>query len=253
MKFTVGADPEVFAMKGGKYISAIDRMPGTKEEPFPIEEGGALQVDNVACEFNTAPATTPKGFSSAVVAPLRRIEAMLAEQGLTVADVAYAKFELDQLEDYRALEAGCEPDFCAYNEEQNFPPMLFDTQYRSAAGHVHVGVEIDDRDVPLFIKIMDLVMTIPSLHVETPERRTLYGKAGCYRRKSYGVEYRTPSNHWIFKESRREWVYGCVKKAVEFFKVGVELPNDLQNIIDSNDTTRATELVNEYNLETCPN
>lgn len=254
MKLKVGADPELFAVrKNGNFVSVIGKFPGSKERPFEIEGVGALQVDNVACEFNTIPASSPKEFSKAVAAPLEKVKEFLAIKKLLLSDVAYAEFPDKELRHDLALVAGCDPDYNAYNGGGiNNPPDFYSTNARSCAGHVHVGVEISDEEVLKLVKTLDLVLTIPALKHENAERRELYGKAGCFRPKPYGLEYRTPSNFWIFTDERREWVFRCVEKAVEIFKNAI-LPMDLEETINNNDLARAEMLVQEYGLEPCPN
>ena len=39
------------------------------------------------------------------------------------------------------------------------------------------------------------------------KRRELYGKAGAYRVKPYGVEYRVLSNFWLKSPALMQWVY----------------------------------------------
>jgi hypothetical protein len=249
----VGADPELFAVrKNGNPVSVIGKFPGTKEEPFEIEGVGALQVDNVACEFNTIPATSPDEFSNAVAMPLKAVEEFLAKKKLLLCEEAYLEFPQNQLNNADAVTAGCDPDYNAYNGMRNMPPDFYETNARSAAGHVHVGLdEIAEVDKPLLVKTLDLVLTIPALKFENADRRTLYGKAGCFRTKPYGLEYRTPSNFWVFTDARRKWVFECVQKAVEIFR-DITLPRDLEDVINNNDLARAEMFIEQYDLVPCP-
>jgi len=249
----VGCDPELFAVrKNGNPVSVIGKFPGTKEEPFEIEGVGALQVDNVACEFNTIPATSPDEFSRAVAMPLKAVEEYLAKKKLLLCEEAYLEFPQNQLNNADAVTAGCDPDYNAYNLKVNTPPDFYETNARSAAGHVHIGLdEISEVDKPLLVKCLDLIMTIPALKYESADRRTLYGKAGCFRPKSYGLEYRTPSNFWVFTDERRKWVFQCVQRAVEIFR-DITIPNDLEDVINNNDLQRAEMLIDQYNLVPCP-
>lgn len=56
----IGTDPEcfIFNTKTNKVKSAVRLIPGTKEEPYKIEElgkGFAIQTDNILAEFNVPP------------------------------------------------------------------------------------------------------------------------------------------------------------------------------------------------------
>ena len=55
---------------------------------------------------------------------------------------------------------------------------------------------------------MDLFLGCPSIILDKDnKRRELYGKAGAYRNKPYGVEYRTLSNFWLTSSKLMQWVY----------------------------------------------
>ena len=71
---------------------------------------------------------------------------------------------------------------------------------------------------------MDLFLGVPSVTLDSDtRRRELYGKAGAYRAKDYGVEYRTLSNFWIWKDSLKDWVYDQTQKAVDFVASGQQI------------------------------
>ncbi len=57
MKILIGSDPELFVYKDDEPISAWGMNKGTKEVPIIVKHG-ALQVDGMALEYNTDPATT---------------------------------------------------------------------------------------------------------------------------------------------------------------------------------------------------
>lgn len=120
---------------------------------------------------------------------------------------------------------------------------------RSAGGHVHVETTKDQLAV---IRAMDLFLGVPSVLMDNGEmRKKLYGKAGAFRGKSYGVEYRTLSNFWIFKNELIRWVWNNTERAldsVDTLDVMAEKDNILRAIND-NDKEVAQMLVNKYNLE----
>jgi hypothetical protein len=69
------------------------------------------------------------------------------------------------------------------------------------------------------------------------KRRSLYGAAGCFRPKSYGVEYRTLSNSWLASKELMEWVFATTKKSIEDLMDGKAYNNhesEAQTIIAGN-------------------
>jgi hypothetical protein len=120
---------------------------------------------------------------------------------------------------------------------------------RSAGGHIHVETTKDQLAV---IRAMDLFLGVPSVLMDNGEmRKKLYGKAGAFRGKSYGVEYRTLSNFWIFKNELIRWVWNNTERALEsvdHLDVMVEKDNILAAINDNNKEV-AQMLVEKYNLE----
>jgi hypothetical protein len=111
-----------------------------------------------------------------------------------------------------AREFGCDPDFDAYIGAANPPGPDADTHYfRYSGGHIHIGANnfnvsevkfaFEPKRILKFIQLMDIIVGVPMVLIDRDEgniaRRELYGRAGCYRQQSYGVEYRTPSNFWL--------------------------------------------------------
>lgn len=65
-RYTIGSDPELFIVnqKTNKVVSAIDKIPGHKEEPYRegLPEGFGLQTDNILAEFNVPPVMGEQDF-----------------------------------------------------------------------------------------------------------------------------------------------------------------------------------------------
>jgi len=252
--FTIGCDPELFLKDSGtnKFISIVGLIGGTKEKPMPIGMGCAIQEDNVAAEFCIPPATSFEAFNKSIQFALNDINTRAEKLGLTLASlVASTSFEDDQLKTRAAQEFGCDPDYNAYTQAPNPRPKTDNKNLRSAGGHVHVGTE---NNVFHMTKTMDLLLGVPSLLIDTDEdRRKLYGKAGCFRPKDYGLEYRTLSNFWIWSPSTVEWVYNQTLSADQTCKEFNETLKDdqwsiIQQCINNNDKETARQLVNNYNI-----
>ena len=118
-----------------------------------------------------------------------------------------------------AVKLGCDPDYNAYTGELN-PSPAQQVDFRTASGHVHIGWRDDNIDpldpihfaeCQMVVKELDWALGVPSILYEPiisgKQRRNLYGKAGAFRPKSYGVEYRVLSNWWLKSDEAILWIY----------------------------------------------
>lgn len=217
MQFLIGADPEFFLKKKyGGYASAVGLIGGSKWEPKKIDEDGhAILEDNVAVEFNIKPASTFDEFKASIHKVLNHLKGILPEYEFSKESAI--SFPKEELNTPQAQEFGCEPDFDAWRNTVNMKPHAEDENLRSAGGHIHVGSDIA-RDQPLLvIRAMDLFLGVDSTRLDSGTlRRELYGKAGCFRPKPYGAEYRTLSNFWIFDDKLIQWAFDGTQRALEF-------------------------------------
>jgi hypothetical protein len=207
IEFTFGADPEFFVAKDGKPVSAHGLIKGDKKNPQKVG-WGAVQVDGMALEFNINPAKGEAGFVRNLNEVMNTILGMVP--GYEMWDKPVADFGLEYIEAQpeEAKMLGCEPDFNAYTMDVN-PRPNGQTPFRTAAGHIHIGwtENVDPFDSGHFeacatlTKMLDLFLAVPSLlWDEDDRRRQLYGKAGSFRPKPYGMEYRPLSNRWLRKD-----------------------------------------------------
>lgn len=253
----LGCDPEVFLQDvvSGTLTSAIGKIGGTKAypEPLPLGDGYAVQEDNVAMEFNIPPASNAKQFVESIQNTLNFLEGVVRDNyGYKISHLSAASFPEKELDNPAAKVFGCDPDFNAWTGRRNPSPRSSDASLRSCGGHVHIGLPESINRVTV-IKAMDLFLGIPSVLMDTGElRKQLYGKAGAYREKSYGVEYRTMSNFWIFNKDLIEWVWRNTERAVAAVESQLpldELRGPILTAINRNDKELATNLVHEYGLE----
>ena len=240
MKFLIGADPEFFIKKKyGGYASAVGLIGGSKWEPKKIDEDGhAILEDNVAVEFNIKPASSFDEFRSSIHKVLDHIRGILP--GYEFSKESAVSFPQEELMTPEAQMFGCEPDFDAWRECVNEKPCADDKNLRSAGGHIHVGSDLAINNPVAVIRAMDLFLGVPSTQLDAGTlRRELYGKAGCFRAKSYGAEYRTLSNFWIFDDSLIQWAFEGTQRALEFVEKG--------NTIDVADGYRIQRCINTNN------
>lgn len=241
-KFTIGADPELFFCNTeGKLISVIGLLGGSKDAPkFITKDGHAILEDNVAAEFNIPPSDNASDFVHHLNYVLSHLSDRAKDLGLQFAvNKASASFPADQLQTPEAFVFGCEPDFNAWTLEVNPKPHSDDAALRSCGGHVHVGTDLNKIQV---VRAMDLFLGVPSVLLDDDvRRRDLYGKPGAFRSKPYGVEYRTLSNFWIWKDDTKRWVFEQTEKALAFVESGQEISEELGNIIRSTINTGDTD------------
>lgn len=247
----VGADPELFMRHTdtGDFISAHGRVPGTKWEPFKVPFG-AVQVDGTALEFNIDPATTVDEFVHHIQHVRQTLVDMVPGYNVVAEPVAYFepdyfKFEVPS----SARELGCNPDFNGWTEDVNPRPDPKEKPMRTASGHIHIGwgegFDVEDKDHFLFCckvsRQLDYYLGMPSLIWDKDgTRRELYGKAGAFRPKSYGMEYRVLSNRWLDNEALMRWVYNTVQTAMADGFAGMWAEDTYGDtarvVIDSNNT-----------------
>lgn len=236
-KYLIGGDPELFVVDGnGEFVSGHHFPCGNKMEPRKTANG-AVQVDGIALEFNVTPAADKTGFIKNFKAVLADLNAIVEEvrpgsslKAIPTAEVGF-KFLADVPEQNREL--GCNPDFNAYEMVPNATPDG-KLPFRTGSGHVHIGFcEPNDANLSDFMhfykccqiaKELDFYLGLPSLHWDADNRRReLYGQAGAFRPKPYGMEYRVLSNAWVNEEKLMGFVFDQTQKAMENFDKGVLL------------------------------
>lgn len=243
-QFTIGADPEIFIGVGSKFVSAHDKIPGTKQNPFPVDLG-AIQVDGMAAEFNIDPASDYEQFNNNLNTVQKALKEILGAEFEFLHDCT-VHFDEEFIKDIpgSALRLGCESDFNAWTGVENPSPNEA-ALMRTTGGHVHIGGfnVPDEWDFDHYLncgrlcRCLDETLGVYSLLWDKDDnRRTLYGKAGSFRPKKYGVEYRTLSNQWIFKPELTKFVYDAVEEAIDkWYLTGYEPDEMFRNIIDSSD------------------
>lgn len=252
MEILIGADPEIFVKKDGQFVSAHGLIEGSKEAPKKVDKG-AVQVDGMALEFNIDPARSEEEFVTNINTVLGILSGMVPEYELAKATpTAVFTQEYMDTQPEEAKLLGCDPDFSAYTKKANGKPNG-DRPMRTAAGHVHIGIGKFDTfsaqhiDLcSMITKELDVALGIPSLLMDNDDlRRQMYGKAGAFRPKPYGLEYRVLSNFWVGNDDLAKWVYNTTVQTVTRIANGEFLANnvDANAIINKNDKASAHAFV----------
>ncbi len=242
---TIGCDPEVFLInkEKNKHISAIGLFPGDKDKPHPIDDNGhGVLTDNVAVEFVIKPAKTKEELYESIKFCLDYIEDNCPKE-LSISDQVSVHFDSDQLQDEAACHFGCTPSFNVYTGRMSGNIDGKRTNLRSIGGHIHVGFD-DATNVQreAVVKAVELFVTLPMVLMEEPnERRKLYGRAGEFRPKPYGVEARSPSSKWIMSEEYVHWVFDQVHEAIKWLNEG--------NTLDVLEEVKLVKAINTYDVE----
>lgn len=252
MNFKIGCDPEIFLKdQQGNFKSVIGLLGGDKWVPRKLSEvGHACLEDNVAVEFNIPPCNSFEDFKREIQHTMHMVKGILPSS-LEYDKSSAISFPDTELNCEAAWVFGCEPDFDAWKMAENPKPKSPDKNLRSAGGHIHVGSDLAVADPVAVIRAMDLFLGVPSTQLDAGTlRRELYGKAGAFRPKEYGVEYRTLSNFWIFSDSLIQWAYEGTRKALDFVHSGKEIPMEhgemIQDCINNNNNNAYNQLKQLY-------
>lgn len=260
---TFGADIEVFLMhrQTKEIVSAEPFIKGTKHDPFNWDKTNkffAVSLDNVLAEFCIPPVTDKEAFRNYIKRSLDYLNQTVPDYLCTSA-IPSAFLDEKYLQTDNAKLFGCDPDFNVWERGVNEKPKASNATLRSAGGHIHIGYVDSEGNEPsletneLLIKAMDLCVGVPSVLQEPEnERKKLYGKAGAFRFKPYGVEYRTVSNYYAGDDRLTDWVYEASENAVNL--VNAEFPFDdyadrIIQSINNNDKVVAGNLIRELDLQ----
>lgn len=253
---TLGADVEfILRNKSGNLRSVEGLIGGTKKDPVWFETGN-LQEDNVLAEMAINPAKTKKEWISNLNKLKRTLSAKFKPVNLKIDISASAIYPEELLCTPQAKEFGCSPDYDAWELAINDPPEC-NTNLRSAGGHIHIGIPNYDPESVIqafhLTRWLDIYLGVPSVLLDDDsQRRTLYGKAGSFRPKPYGLEYRTLSNFWVKNNRLMSWVWDQVHKAYEaYLEVGdfPECDEDLiKSTINDSNVESAFKIVQQWSI-----
>lgn len=240
---TLGGDPEVFFMKGGDVFPACGLIGGNKRHPRVVD-CGALQEDNVMAELNINPTTKSEEFVSNINRVYEQLVVIAESNNCTIGIHAARDIDEGIIYTYdKAKEFGCEPDFNAYTGKANPTPDAYNT-LRTCAGHIHIGYEVEGghtfESSSLLTKYLDAyVGTYCVITDEDTKRMSRYGKAGAFRPKSYGTEYRVPSNFWLKSDELKHEIFNRIRTGYKALYDGVKLPSIIKTIHAINTQDRA--------------
>jgi len=220
-----GADPEFFFTRNGKIIPSSEVIPEegivtTKANSDYLKRQDLSPMfvrDGVQAEYHPAAATCRGNAIDAVKV------AFVILKGWIPDDVRLSfetTVEIPE-EDFAALPAecrrlGCQPSLSIYGDNGlGVDPETY--RFRSAGGHIHLGGlgSASGRPKEELIGLLDIIVGNTSVLLDRDPlvafRRQVYGRAGEWRDKPYGVEYRTLTNFWLRSPELMGLIYGLCR------------------------------------------
>ena len=191
---TFGSDPEFFFLKGGKVIPSTKVI--TAVDTFVKPDGfqGELNPSNNSCR-EVAGSYIAEALERAVDFASKQGATLGLDVGYIIPDDVWKSVPLD------IKRFGCSPTTNVHEKKFKRVTGLRE-KFRAGAGHIHVGFNrAYDKFIDDIVVIMDIVAgntcVLIDRDVNNSRRRVMYGRAGEYRQKPYGLEYRVLSNFWL--------------------------------------------------------
>ena len=256
---TIGADPELFIIneKTKKVVSSIGLIPGEKGNPYvaaDMPSGFGMETDNILAEFNIPPVNTKLAFINNINYMKWYINKFVKNinPDLGILCAASKTVDANQLNSPQAKMFGCDVDYNVYSEQPNPKPEGNKTNIRSAGFHIHIGYDNNNIDTSLaLIRYLDMYLGMPSiLKDKDKKRRSLYGKAGCFRLTSYGIEYRVLSSAMMKDDKTLSFIWDQLEKAIHHCKIHSTLlsPQTICDVINNSDSKLAQHFITQYNI-----
>jgi hypothetical protein len=212
----LGADPEFFVINhNNSPINSINVIRNTKSNPI-ISKNYLFYYDNVTFEMNFVPARSAEEFVGTIREGLKLSKEIIHPYNFVAKSCV--EFLEPDIKNNNFYEIGCEPDINAYTLSYNKinSEIYKNTLERYAGGHIHMGgksdeIIQDDLLKPVFVYMLDLFVGIVSVSldhdIDSYKRKRIYGHAGSYRPKDYGLEYRVLSPFWLRSPKTTELIY----------------------------------------------
>lgn len=256
---TIGADPELFIIntKTGNVVSAVGMIPGEKGNPYrsdDMPEGFGLETDNILAEFNIPPVNKKEDFIDNILFMQKYIDKFVKniDPDFGIECISSRIVPDSELKTPQAKEFGCSVDYNVYTCKANPKPKGTSTNLRSSGLHIHIGYDNPNIEYStMLIKYLDAYLGVPSILIDQDtKRRSLYGKAGCFRLCGYGCEYRVLSSTMMNSIENLEFVWRQLIRAIAAFEFQKNLPQSryVTDAINNSDINLANKLIKEYKL-----
>jgi len=172
-------------------------VPFTKEEPLEFKKH-LFSKDASMLELAVAPATEPGEFDNLMNEAMVKALTLIPD-GAELRAIPCVEYTADELaKDAYASEMGCAPSQTIYDTTP--VPDAYPDNKRYGGTHINLAMN-DEGDVQEMVLKLDYALGLTSvvyhedgMHDEMKDRRRVYGRAGEFRVKPFGFEYRTLPN-----------------------------------------------------------
>lgn len=247
---TLGSDPEFFYLNKGRVVPS----------KFVVGNAKYVSEDGFQAELHPATNTCRQVAGNNIylaLAEAKKLAVNGAEVALSVGvDVDTETFKLLPPNERRF---GCSPTVNLYENKKRITGVR--EKFRSGAGHIHLGSSrlksLYESNPVKVIALLDIVCGALCVLIDRDPanitRRKHYGRAGEHRVKSYGLEYRVPSNFWLRSYTLWSMVSGLARNALAYAEdeLGDELMRkinlqDVRKAINNNDKELAMKIAKQY-------
>jgi len=172
-------------------------VPFTKTQPLEFKKH-LFSKDASMLELAVAPATEPGEFDTLMVEAMDKAMTLIPE-GAELRAVPCVEYTDEELaKDAYASEMGCSPSQTIYDTVPT--PEAYPDNKRYGGTHINLAMH-NEGDVQEMVLKLDYALGLNSvvyhedgMHEEMKDRRRVYGRAGEFRIKPFGFEYRTLPN-----------------------------------------------------------
>ncbi len=249
---TTGADPEVFVVKDGKVVPAWEILPTKSGNIYP--DGFALEIGAAAggC-FSYVCDSVQQGLV------LGQKLAKKHDAKLFAADVMPIEQDVLDNAPEKHVRLGCAPSYNAYGESIHIPDGKR-LPFRTTGTHFHYGsiplTKMSLEDMNVLVRCVE-AMRVPLFtaafgHLEDPQRRTLYGRIGEFRKPKWGLEMRSTGavviRHPMLYHFATTITRYCIDKAIKYGPDSIPRPrkDTIQNIGNNSDVASARRIIAAY-------
>ena len=223
----IGSDFEIPVYCNKELVLAHTLTSGTKDNPQKLAHG-MVQWDNAMLEFNIKPAKDKGQFIGGIRNVMREYQANWL--GHNTFEYVYSDtvdIQEDMLSYDQVRVLGCSPSWNAWTGKKSVIRKAATSMLKRWAGfHWHIDT---DKPVGDFVKLLDIFVGLPMIpHEGRSTRRQVYGRAGEFRPKDYGVEWRVPSSSLLSNNTVLGKMYDSVLAVESQFEMMAQVLMDEQ-------------------------